>query len=160
MDTVEIVDPAHPLYGKTLPLIGFNTKQHLGRVAIVWLQPGIERCVPLSATNLAKTPLAAPSPSRLSVESLERLLSVVASLPHEPEDADDDARTTSGARSGVEPEGAGATDAALRRDRASGEKGLVGRVGDETERGVGVSATGDEGGGSPELPASDARGGR
>jgi hypothetical protein len=43
MDTVEIVDPAHPLYDKKLPLVGFSTKQYLGRVAIVWLYPGQTR---------------------------------------------------------------------------------------------------------------------
>ncbi len=95
MDTVEIVDPTHPLHGKTLPLVGITTRQRLGRVAVVWLYPGVERCVPLSATNLSETPSAPPSPSRLSVASLERLLAVVASLPQtDLEDADDDARTT------------------------------------------------------------------
>lgn len=80
MDTVEIVDPTHPLYGKTLPLVGVTTRQRLGRTAVVWLYPGVERCVPLSATDLAEIRPAPPSSSRLSVASLERLLAVVASL--------------------------------------------------------------------------------
>ena len=80
VDMIEIVDPTHPLCGKTLPLVGVTTKQVLGRVAIVWIHPGVERMVPLSATSLADAP-APPSPCRLSVASVERLLSVVASLP-------------------------------------------------------------------------------
>jgi hypothetical protein len=161
VDTVEIVDPAHPLYGKTLSVVGFSTKQHLGRVAVVWLHPGVERCVPLSATDLAEIPPAAPSPSRLSVESLKRLLSVVASLPRtDVEDADDEARTSPGACSGAELGLAGAADAALRRGRAWGERRRTDRTGDGSARGVEGSASGDEGGDSPELPTRDAGGGR
>jgi len=82
VDPIEIVDPTHPLCGKTLPLVGVTTKQVLGRVAIVWIHPGVERMVPLSATSLADAaPAPPPSPCRLSVASVERLLSVVASLP-------------------------------------------------------------------------------
>jgi hypothetical protein len=33
VEEVEIVDPTHPLHGKTLPLVGITTRQHLGRVA-------------------------------------------------------------------------------------------------------------------------------
>jgi hypothetical protein len=159
VDEVEIVDPTHPLHGKTLPLVGITTRQRLGGVAVVWLYPGVERCVPLSATDLAETPPAPPSPSRLSVASLERLLAVVASLPwtEDAEDADDD-----GARTGLgaEPEGTGATDAALRGKRASEERRGTDRTGDGPARGVEGPAFGDEGGGSSGLPARGAKGGR
>ena len=85
---VEIVDPTHPLYGRTLPLVGVTTKQVLGRVAIVWIHPGVERMVPLSATGLADAPAPPPSPCRLSVASVERLLAMVASFPEiGPEEA-------------------------------------------------------------------------
>lgn len=158
MDTVEVVDPAHPLYGKTLPLVGFNTKQHLGRVAVVWLYPGVERFVPLSATDLAETPPAPPSPSRLSVASLERILAVVASLPHRGlEDADDDARTDPGSEPGP---AAGATDAALRGGRADEGEGRTDRTGDRPKRGVEDPVRGDEVGGTPGLSARDAGGDR
>jgi hypothetical protein len=158
VDTVEIVDPTHPLYGKKLPLVGFNTKQHLGRVAVVWLHQGVERCVPLSATDLAEIPQAPPPPSRLSVDSLERLLAVVASLPQTNplEDADDDARTSPRDRSGT----TGPTDAALRGKRAGEERRGTNRTGDGPARGVEGSASGDEGGGSSGLPARDAKGDR
>jgi hypothetical protein len=53
-DTVEVTDPTHPLYGLSFPLIGITVKQRLGRVCVVWLYPGIERVIPVSATNLAE----------------------------------------------------------------------------------------------------------
>ena len=52
-DTVEVTDPTHPLYGLSFPLIGITVKQRLGRVCLVWLHPGIERAIPVRATNLA-----------------------------------------------------------------------------------------------------------
>jgi hypothetical protein len=155
--TVEIVDPTHPLYDKTLPLVGITTKQFIGRVAVVWLHPGVERFVPLSATDLAEIPPASLSPSRLSVASLERLLAVVASLPQTNlEDADDDARTTSGAGPGA----TGATDVALRGERTGKEQGRTSRPGNEPARSVEGSVCSDEDGGSSGLSAHDAGGDR
>ena len=110
MNTVEIVDSTHPLYGETLPLVGLTTKQVLGRVAIVWIHPGIERMIPLRATSLADPPAPEPYPCRLSVASVERLLSVVASLPETgPEEAHGEDRTTEALK-----EAPGATRAAPR----------------------------------------------
>lgn len=153
MDEIEIVDPTHPLHGKTLPLVGITTRQRLGRVAVVWLRPGVERCVPLSATDLAGVPPAPPSPSRLSVASLERLLAVVASLPQaaDAEDVNDDAHIGPGAESG-------ATDASLRVGDAEGRR--TDRIGDGSARGMGGPARSDEGGGSSGLSAGDAGGDR
>lgn len=82
VDTVEVIDPTHALYGKTLPLVGVTTRKNLGRVAIVRIHPGVERKIPLSATSLADTLTPPPSPCRLSVVSVERLLAMVASLPN------------------------------------------------------------------------------
>src|SRR5262249_55295627 len=77
-DTVEVTDPTHPLYGLTFPLIGVTTKPRLGRVCVVWLYPGVERIIPLTATSLAD-PLPGPAAScRLSVAGLEAFLAVVA----------------------------------------------------------------------------------
>jgi hypothetical protein len=157
VDEVEIVDPTHPLHGKTLPLVGVTARQRLGRVAVVWLYPGVERCVALSATDLAETPPATPSPSRLSVASLERLLAMVASLPlADVEDADDDARTGPKA----ETEGTGATDAPLRAERNGEHQRRTDRSGDRAARGVGGALRGDEGGGPQGLSADDAEGDR
>jgi hypothetical protein len=79
-DSVEVIDPAHPFYGLTLPLIGMTTNPHLGRVCVVELQPGVERLVPVAATDRGGV-LPAPSPCRLSPGSIVALLAVVAFLP-------------------------------------------------------------------------------
>src|SRR3954454_25245279 len=86
-ETIRVVDPTHPLYDLTLPLVGVTTTARLGRACVVWLQPRVTRVIPWAATSLAAvTP--SPSPCRLAVTSVQRLLTVVASLPaREPEDA-------------------------------------------------------------------------
>src|SRR5439155_13776982 len=74
-DTVEVTDPTHPLYGLSFPLIGVTVKQRLGRVCLVWLHPGIERAIPVRATNLAGEDRVL-SACRLSIAGLQRLLHV------------------------------------------------------------------------------------
>ncbi len=87
--TVKVVDVAHPLYGLTLPLIGITNKQYVGKACVVWIQPGLERIIPFTATNLAEVSPDHP-PCRLSVAAIQRFLKVVASIPQlQPEDADD-----------------------------------------------------------------------
>src|SRR5215472_17582813 len=76
-DTIEVTDPTHPLYGLTFPLIGVTTKPRLGRVCVVWLYPGVERVIPLTATSLAAPVPCPPASCRLSVAGLEALLAVV-----------------------------------------------------------------------------------
>src|SRR5260221_11713601 len=64
-DVVTVIDPAHPLYGQTLPLIGVTNKQYIGRACAVWIQPGIERplpCWPASSGDFT----APPGPGRVS----------------------------------------------------------------------------------------------
>jgi hypothetical protein len=78
-DTVEVTDPTHPLYGLSFPLLGITVKQRLGRVCLVWLYPGIERVIPVAATNLAGESRV-PTPCRLSMDGLQTLLHVLSSL--------------------------------------------------------------------------------
>src|SRR5215469_12080122 len=78
-DTVAITDPTHPLYGLSFPLIGITVKQRLGRVCLVWLHPGIERAIPVSATNLAGEDRVLSS-CRLCIAGLQTLLHVLSSL--------------------------------------------------------------------------------
>src|SRR6266568_3868956 len=92
-DTVEVTDPTHPLYGLSFPLIGITVKQRLGRVCVVWLHPGIERAIPVSATNLAGQDRVLSS-CRLSVAGLQTLLHVLSPLvcpsqedTHEPSES-------------------------------------------------------------------------
>lgn len=79
-DTVEVIDPGHPLYGLTLSLIGITKKQCVGNACVVWTQPGIERIAPLAATSLARG-IVPQSSCRVSVEAIRRLLHVVATIP-------------------------------------------------------------------------------
>lgn len=149
-DTVEVVDPTHPLYGKTLPLVGVTTKKDLGRAAIVWIRTGVERLVPLSATSLADTPAPPPSPCRLSVASVERLLAVVASLP----DTGSEEKHGEDHPGGVLSEAPGAARAAPRGERPAASRGercpSAGSVGDTgaEKQGFGEGEMGrrDEGG--------------
>jgi len=93
-DTVAITDPTHPLYGLSFPLIGVTVKQRLGRVCLVWLHPGIERAIPVSATSLASEPYTLVA-CRLSVAGLQTLLHVLSPLvcPNQ-EDAHEPAAST------------------------------------------------------------------
>jgi hypothetical protein len=49
-------------------------------VCVVWLAPGIERLIPVSATSLAGSSADPPSPCRLSAESARALLCVLGSV--------------------------------------------------------------------------------
>src|SRR5215210_6577491 len=89
-ETVEVVDPTHPLYGLTLPLLGVTVQQRLGRVCRVWLHPGIERAIPIVATDRGGL-VTGPSRCRLSSSVVATLVALVASLPRAAgEDADAD----------------------------------------------------------------------
>lgn len=147
MDTVEALDPTHPLYGKTLPLVGVTNKQVLGRVAIVWINPGVERMVPLYATSLADAPMTPPSPCRLSVASVERLLAVLASFPETgpEEDHGEDRPSEAPGAARAAPRG---TLPAKPRDEECSPAGGVADAGAK-EQGFGATEMGrrDEGGG-------------
>jgi hypothetical protein len=79
VETIEVTDPTHPLYGLTLPCLGVTVKPRLGRVCVVWLHPGVERLIPVAATSLVPE-RPAVSRCRLSLPAATRLLAVRASL--------------------------------------------------------------------------------
>jgi hypothetical protein len=79
-ETIEVTDPEHRLYGLRLPLVAIVNHQRLGRVCRVLLDPGIERGIPIGATDRSSVPRS-QSPCRLSLASSGALLQVVASLP-------------------------------------------------------------------------------
>jgi hypothetical protein len=60
--------------------VGVTRKARLGAVCVVWIHRGVERIVPVEATDLADEFLETPSPCRLSVASVKGLLAVVASF--------------------------------------------------------------------------------
>jgi hypothetical protein len=79
-EAVEIVDPTHPLYGLRLPLVGIAMAQrHLGRVCRVWVAPGVERMVPIAATDRGGVRVP-PSRARLTPAAVAALVAVVASV--------------------------------------------------------------------------------
>lgn len=72
-ETVTVVDPRHPLFGRTLPCLGIANSSHRGRCCIVWIRPTVERHVPVAATNLEYDPVTL-YPLPISVESLQQFL--------------------------------------------------------------------------------------
>ena len=72
-ETVTVVDPCHPLFGRTLPCVGIANSSHRGRCCIVWIRPTVERHVPITATELEYDP-ATLYPLPISVESLRQFL--------------------------------------------------------------------------------------
>src|SRR6266849_3275696 len=74
--TITVVDPRHPLCGRTLPLVAMTYHAQLGRCCVVRLRPNVERFVPVQATNLAFDPTTI-SPTPLSLSAVAQLLRVV-----------------------------------------------------------------------------------
>lgn len=72
-ETVTVVDPRHPLFGRTLPCLGIANSSHRGRCCIVWIRPTIERHVPVTATNLEYDPTTL-YPLPISVSTLRQFL--------------------------------------------------------------------------------------
>lgn len=68
-ETVRVTDPTHPFHGLELPLVGITTKARIGAVCVVWIRRGVQRVVPVEATDLAEELLQPPPPCRLSVVS-------------------------------------------------------------------------------------------
>jgi hypothetical protein len=79
--TITVIDPRHPLCGRTLTLVAMTHHATLGRCGVVWLRPQIARLVPVRATNLAFDPNDR-HPSPLSLAAVEQLLRVVHDIAH------------------------------------------------------------------------------
>ena len=112
--TITVLDPRHPLCGRTLPLVAITHHSQLGRCCVVWLRPHVERFIPVQATNLEFDPRAI-SLSPLSLAAVEQSLGVFQDIQHANQGVSRDAspprpsRTASQARrpdcasSAVEP---------------------------------------------------------
>ncbi len=72
-ETITVVDPRHPLFGRTLPCVGISNSCHRGRCCIVWIRPTVERHVPVTATSLEYDP-STLYPLPISLASLQQLL--------------------------------------------------------------------------------------
>ena len=64
---VSIVDPRHPLYGRTFPLLHIKHQRNLILSCVVQVLPDASRLVPVDVTDLAATePDVFPTPLALS----------------------------------------------------------------------------------------------
>ena len=66
-ETVTVVDPRHPLYEQTFPLLHLKNKQKLIPSCLVQITEGVERLIPVSVTDLSTSPpVVFPLPVDLS----------------------------------------------------------------------------------------------
>jgi hypothetical protein len=105
-ETVTVVDPRHPLFGRTLPCLGIANSSHRGRCCIVWIRPTVERHVPVTATTLEFDPTTL-YPLPISVESLrqfvQEFLLVSGGWKGDPTDDDSTAACLLGETRGAAP---------------------------------------------------------
>jgi hypothetical protein len=94
-ETVTIVDPQHPFFGQTFPLIAITDTQTTGRSCVIRLQEGIERSVPLDATDRGLAPLSA-FPIPLNPSSLQQLLATFERIVGQQAEEMQDARCSRG----------------------------------------------------------------
>ncbi len=94
-ETVTVVDPRHPLFGRTLPCLGIANCCHRGRCCIVWIRPTVERHVPVTVTHLEFDPTTL-YPLPIALDSLRQFLYEFACATHASEgEPADDAETAS-----------------------------------------------------------------
>ena len=84
-----VVDPRHPLYDQSFPLLYLKNKQELIPSCLVLLAEGAERLIPVSVTDLAaSSPVVFPT--RMDLSSLHYLtrtfLRILAQIGKECED--------------------------------------------------------------------------
>src|SRR5579864_4711144 len=83
-ETVHIIDPRHPLYGQTLPLVGITNRSYLGHCCVIAMPGNVERNIPLTATDRSAEPLVL-FPLPLDLLGLQRLLHTYARLMRQSE---------------------------------------------------------------------------
>lgn len=77
--TVSVVDPRHPFFGRTFPLLGLTNHTGLGRCCQVLLEGDIVRLIPIEVTDLVpeRTPIY---PLPVNVASLEDLINTCSEI--------------------------------------------------------------------------------
>lgn len=89
-----VVDPRHPLYGRTFPLLHVKNTRELIPSCLVQLAAGVERLIPLQATNLvAGAPDGFSMP--LALSSLHKLTKTFARIQAQMERGRGDEETSS-----------------------------------------------------------------
>ena len=93
-DRVTVVDPRHPLFGQTFRLIAMTPWRRTETCCVVWLQnDGIERLIPLSATDRALEPVSI-FPTVIDTRSIARLACAFAGILTAEVVKEDDKRKT------------------------------------------------------------------
>ena len=64
-----IIDPTHPLYGRTLPLLRMHSARSKARL-VVRLPDGRVQWIPRAVTDLDASAVAVPPPARIAVPTL------------------------------------------------------------------------------------------
>jgi len=83
-DTVTVVDPCHPFFDSTFPLLNIVNRPDVGCCCLVKLKDETTRLVPLSMTNLSPEK-ETPYPIPLSTISLEELINAYSRIFHQPQ---------------------------------------------------------------------------
>ena len=88
-ETVTVIDPRHPLYDQTFPLLHIKNKQELVRSCLVLLTESVERLIPLAVTDMA---LLSPDvfPVPLDISSLQTLTETFHRIARQLEREDED----------------------------------------------------------------------
>ena len=87
---VTIVDPTHPLYGRTLPLLRVHSARSKARL-VVRLPDGRVQWLPRAVTDLAPSAAAVPPPALIAVPTLLPLAQLVCAMLTGKEDMHHDA---------------------------------------------------------------------
>ncbi len=78
-ELITVIDPRHPLCGQKLRLICIVNRPYLGRCCVAWLENGVERDVPIAATDRSPEFLTF-YPLPIDISSVERLLTTYAHI--------------------------------------------------------------------------------
>jgi hypothetical protein len=83
-EAVTIVDPRHPLYDQTFPLLHVKNHRNLIPSCLIQVFEGVDRLVPVAVTDLATTPVIVYS-LPLDVSSLQNLIQTFARIQEQVE---------------------------------------------------------------------------
>jgi hypothetical protein len=98
--SVTVVDPRHPLFNQTFPLIEVTNHLAIGQCCRIWLSCGAERLVPLAATDRAAGPTTI-FPLPLDAVSLQQLLQTYGRIMTQQMEAREDEADKREANNGV-----------------------------------------------------------
>jgi hypothetical protein len=137
-EVITIVDPQHPLFGQTFPLIAIIDNQSEGRSCVICLREGIERSVPIEATDRGLEP-AATFPVPFNTSSLLQLLTTFERIVCQPAGEVEDEKHERGGHDSLTP-GALSVEPGDRRvpDSAGADMGMA----DPIPAAAGVSGRG------------------